>query len=461
MSKPSYGYSNSQQLNHQRSNNHLPVGLREQAVVSRGLLRWQQLTIAEQYVAALVLTIPVFWLLGIWKFFMAIAGFTPLVYETWQNGRIPPLKRPSLPVVSLLAYGLFRLSTEVYYAVYIADVLPSPNFVIWIFSSWLAPAVLLWYIQSNKIRVRIKVVVWSCSVIILLMALFFLVINFGWNQAPYNPPRSLYGLLTGKSTTYIPGAGNTNYLIPYFSTDESFLPGLVRYLYFFQGPEALALFLSFVSLTALDIKERWWAIALIALCFFLLLTSGTRSVLSSLPIVFLIYYANVFTKKVGTWATSGLIAIACFFLLSVPPIAQPLLNTALDTSTTIANTRADSTEVRSEIYRRTWQEIVNGSYPEYLFGHFGPTETVLPGYAPSTIGSHSFYLGTLLFRSGLIGTSFFVLYWFSLIFFILNAEHRAPSSSLAILTLFTITFCVMEIELPVIPVATLCATLKK
>lgn len=441
-------------------NNRLPVNPREKALVSRGLLRWQLLTQAEQYVAALILTIPVFWLLGIWKFFMAIAGFTPVVYDAWKNGGVR-LKRPSLPVVSLLAYGFCRMSTEVYYAVYIADSLPSPNFMIWVFSGTLAPALLLWYIQSHKIRVRIKVVAWSCSVIIGLMILFFLIINFAWHQAPYNPPRSLYGLLTGKSTVFIPGAGNANYLIPYFSTDESFLPGLVRYLYFFQGPEALALFLGFVSLIALDLKERLWAITLVTFCSFLLLTSGTRSVAGSLPLVYLVYYASIFFKKFGVWAVSGLIAIACFLLLSVPPITHVLINTTSETSTSIANTRADSTEVRNEIYRRTWEEVVDGTYLEYLFGHFGPTETVLPGYAPAQIGSHSFYLGSLLFNSGLVGSSFFLLYWFSLIFFVLSAGRKVPSSSLAILTLFTLTFCVMEIELPVMPVATLCATLRK
>ncbi|NEO61468.1 MAG: O-antigen ligase domain-containing protein, partial [Moorea sp. SIO4G2] len=280
-------------------------------------------------------------------------------------------------------------------------------------NKWISIGIFLWYIQTHKIRIRLEVVAWAFSVVILLMFVFWLVIYFGWNQGDYIPPRSLYGLLTGKSPTYVPGAGNSNYLLPYFPTDES-LPGFVRYVYFFPGPEALALVVSFVSLVALDLKHRLWSLLLLVVSIFLLLTSGTRSAMLVLPLVFSLRYLLTVGSAFGPWFLSGLIAIVSFTTLSLPPVTNVMLNTVTGTAEAAGSARADSTEIRGEIYKRTWESILNASDGTLLLGHVMTGETVLPGYAPAMVGSHSFLLGTLLYRSGLLGSTIFLTYWISL-----------------------------------------------
>ncbi|MEO1378545.1 MAG: O-antigen ligase domain-containing protein, partial [Cyanobacteria bacterium J06635_10] len=317
---------------------------------------------------------------------------------------------------------------------------------------------LLWYIQDRKIRIRISVVFWSFSVVTAIMLLMWGVIYFGLNQADYLPPRSIYGLLTGKGSIYQPGDGNSNYLMPYFPTDES-IGGLVRYLYFFSGPEALALVMAFVSLLSLDIKNRLWSFILLFGSVFLLLTSGTRSVWVSLPIVLVLRYLLTNGKIFGPAFVCGLFAIISFASLSVPVISNTVIDKVMNTAEATANARADSTEVRSEIYRLTMKSIENASHSQLVFGHVVNGEGVLPGYKPAKVGTHSFILGSLLYRGGLLGTGFFLTFWISLLLWLYKTRYGRPSC-LFIFVLFTLTFITMELEMPVLPITLLCVMLR-
>lgn len=422
------------------------------------MLRWTALTRTEQVVTALITLIPLWWLLG-WKhnFFLLAIGL--IGYDYWRNKKIR-LAAPSLSVVTLFIFCLYTLISRYFYEIYDGDSL-SPNAILSALNSFAGPAGILWYIESHKIRIRWQVVAWSFSVVAVQMLLFWLVIYFGWGQDNYSPPRSLYGLLTNKPRTYVPGAGNSNYLIPYFATDESLIPGLVRYIYFFPGPESLALVAGFITVLALDIKNKLWSSSLFVAACFILLTSGTRSVLVTLPLVFAARAFLTVGKTFGIWFLCALIATISFASLSVPPVTNALFDTFIDTADVVNRTRADSTEVRSDIYRGTIDGILTGTNRQFWLGRVSTGDTVLPGYDPARIGSHSFWLGTLLYRSGAFGTLIFLVFWMSLVWSIYQERSSKPAVCLLALLIFTLTFMVMEIEMPVMPLVLLCVVMRQ
>ena len=422
----------------------------------RGIfLRWNALTLPEKVTGTLIILTPLWWLLG-WKYFLLLLAISLMGYEFYRTGKLR-WQRPSLSTGAAIAFGTYLLITNYFYNAYHLENL-APSSVMFFLDTWISSGIILWYLQSKNIRVRWQVVAWTFSVVIALMLLFWLVIYFGWHQTHYAYPRSLYGFLTGKSVNYVPGAGNSNYLIPYIPNDES-LPGLVRYVYFFPGPETSALLVAFVSLLALDIKNRFWSLLLFFTSIFLLLTTGTRSVWIALPVVLLVRYLLIAGKRLGIVFICGLIAIASFLTLSIPPVSNLVFSSLTDTAEATSNFREDSTEDRGEIYRRTIEAIVDSSNATFLFGHIKRGETVVKGYAPAKVGSHSFYLGALLYRSGLVGTVIFLTYWISLILWLYNRRTDRPLSVLLVFLLFSLTFCVIEIELSIMSLSLLCVTL--
>ncbi|MGF1522025.1 MAG: hypothetical protein ACFBSF_06870 [Leptolyngbyaceae cyanobacterium] len=421
-------------------------------------LRWQALTQSERVVTLLITLIPLWWLLG-WKHVFILIAMSVLAYDVRQYGKVR-LRRPSLSVIALLVFCLYTLLSQYFHSAYQNGSL-SPNAILSPLNTYAGPAVILWYLQSHKIRIRWQVVAWSFAVVALLMVLFWGVIYFGWHQAHYAPPRSLYGVLTGKSKTYVPGAGNSNYLIPYFSTDESFIPGFVRYVYFFPGPESLALIAGFISLLALDIKSKKWSILLFLTAIFILLTSGTRSVALILPLALIVRGLFTTRQAFGLWFLCALLATLSFTTLSVPSITNQLLETFTSTVEVAGEARADSTAVRGDIYQGTLDGILQSSNRQFLFGYVTTGETVLPGYDPARIGSHSFWLGTLLYRSGVVGTLIFIIFWISLIGYVY--QHASDKPIVCRLMFIMLTFClvVMEIEMPVMAMALLCVAIYK
>ena len=418
-------------------------------------IHWAKLTFAEKVVCANIILIPLWWMWG-WRLYFVFLVAGIVIYE-WYNNKEIRLSRPSTAAIGIIGYGLSVLIVRYFYAemeglpLNFHTVMSPINNVIFFGLS-------LWYVQDRKIRIRLSAVCWAFTVLIATMLVTWVVIYFGLKQANYIAPHSIYGVLTGKSGEFTPGDGNSNYLMPYFPTDES-IGGMVRYVYFFTGPEALALVMGFVCLLSLDIKNRFWSIFLLLGSVFLLLTSGTRSVWLSLPIVLGLRYLFTAGKIFGPAFVCGLLAIISLSM-SVPVITNAVADNLMNTAEKTANQRADSTEVRGEIYRLTIKGIENADNSQIIFGHVFNGEGVLPGYKPAQVGTHSFILGTLLYRGGLLGTMPFVIFWFSLLRWLYKTRYDRPSC-LFVFVLFSLTFVTMELEMPVLPITLLCIMLRK
>ena len=199
-------------------------------------IRWGKLTLAEKVVCGNIILIPLWWMWG-WRFYFIFLVAGIVIYEWWNNKEIR-ISRPSTAAVGIITYGLYVLIVRYFYAemeglpLNFHTIMSPINNVIFFGLS-------LWYVQDRKIRIRLSAVCWAFTVLIATMLVTWVVIYFGLNQRDYVAPLSIYGVLTGKSGEFTPGDGNSNYLMPYFPTDES-IGGMVRFLYFFTGPEALA-----------------------------------------------------------------------------------------------------------------------------------------------------------------------------------------------------------------------------
>ena len=380
-------------------------------------------------------------------------------YEIKQKGGLS-LDSPSWTVGWALAFGFYTVIVGYFYLTS-NNISFSPRQILGAVESWIAPGFLLWYIQSKGLKVRLQVVAWAFSVIVALMLVVFLVSVLVFQQADYVPLRSIFGFITGKSTEFEHGLGNSNYLIPYFAKDESFIPGLVRYVFFFHGPESLALTSGFVALLALDLKNRTWSLGLFAAAYFVSLLSGTRSVFVSLILVVVLRYVITAGKTFGVALIMTLLASISFATFTLPVTSNLVFDTVDRAVQGVNEARADSSQGRGEIYTETWQRVVNAPDVELMFGHVIPGETVTPTYEPAKIGTHSFYLSSLLYRGGVFGTLIFIGYWGTLCWRFCQNQHRQPLCCLLALVLFSLTFCVMELERPVMPLILLCSMLEQ
>ena len=419
------------------------------------LIRWNNLTLAEKVVCTNIILIPLWWMWG-WRFYFIFLVAGIVIYE-WYTNKELRVSRPSIAAFSIITYGLYVLTVRYFYGE-IEGLRLNFNTVIAPLNNVVFFGLSLWYVQDRKIRIRISAVCWSVTVLIVTMLMTWAIIYFGLNQRDYVTPLSIYGVLTGKSGEFTPGDGNSNFLMPYFPQDES-IGGMVRYLYFFPGPEALALAMGFVCLLSLDIKNRYWSIFLLLSSIFLLITSGTRSVWVSLPIVLGLRYLFVAGKVFSPAFVCGLLAVISLSTLSVPAISNTVIDSLMDTADKTANARADSTKVRSEIYRLTIKDLENASNSKFIFGHVVNGRGILPGYKPAEVGTHSFILGTLLYRGGLLGTIFFLTFWVSILWGLFRTRYDRPSC-LFVFVLFSLTFVTMEIEMPVLPISLLCIMLR-
>ncbi|MBC8122372.1 MAG: O-antigen ligase family protein [Gemmatimonadaceae bacterium] len=423
----------------------------EESLYSGIWLRWSALSEAERVVCAGFALLPVWWVLG-WSSLLLFLALGIVAWDVRRHGSVQ-LGRPGPAVIAAAAFGFYVL---------VSVMLRTPKLNVGpIFSTittWTSFAFLLWYIESNRIRVRPRVVAWACGAAVVQMLLFWLVVHFVFHEPYFSPPRSLIGLVTDRGERYIRGAGNRNYLIPYWVGDKGFA-GLVRFSFFFHGPEAFATVAGFMALLALDLKRRLWSVLLFSACVFLLLLSGTRSVWLAFPAVLAARYLLTYGRAWGAAALLGLLAVASFAVLSVPPLTDALLNASTGTVEAAGSFRADSTELRAKIYRRTLERFDE----EPLFGHGVPGPNVVPGFKYDTVygpGTHSFLLGTLLYRNGLVGTGIFVIFWASLILSFTRAGPAKPLCCLLAPLLFTLTFCVMELEsVVVLPLLLVCAVL--
>lgn len=401
-------------------------------------MRWSALTIPERVVCVNIILLPVWWFVGLYRFMPALMLLGIAFYEIQQYGSLR-LRRPTWSVLGLLAFSSYRLFGGVFHDLATGGTLSpsaSGRFILF----WYGIALLLWYIQSNNIKVRLEAAAWACSVLVLQMLGFWVVGQFILGGGHYNYPPTLFARLTGSgSGGYEPGEGLGNFLIPYRPQDISFA-NLVRWSFFFVIPENLALASGFIILLSLDIKNRYWSMLLLAASVLLLLLSGTRSGWLAVPIVIGFRYLFTFSRAWGYALPLALAAMLSFATLSVPPVTNAILDSYTSKSEDVGKVRADSTQVRGKIYEETLRGIPNKLY----FGHWIAGPSVLPGFELGRVGTHSFILGTLLYRHGLAGTFLFLSFWLSLFAWLYKTREGRPLSGYGLLIFYSLVSPVME-----------------
>ncbi len=298
------------------------------------LIRWSCLTTPEKVVCANIVLLPVWWLVGIINYLLLSLSLWIVLYEWLRYGRLS-LKRPSLAVITLFAFYAYEsidalfVFLDAYPSIDIpSDSVVSLNNVVKSVFQFSIPF-LVWYIQSNNTKVRLEVVAWACSVSVIQMLLGWLIFQFAFPGWIDNPPRNLYAILTGKSN-FTPGdvEGWTNYLAFY---DED------RVRFFFGHYQAAAAYLGFVSLIAIDLKNRLWSCLLVATSFFLLILIGSRSVWLALPVALSIRLFLTLVKWRLTALVFAFLAIFSFATLSLTPVTEMIFATFTDTASTVAD----------------------------------------------------------------------------------------------------------------------------
>jgi hypothetical protein len=430
----------------------------EQPLLTGLRLRWQVMTNAERVVCLGIVLTPLWWLWG-WNYLILCLAIGIAIYSHQSQGGLQ-LNRPEAHVCLLWLSGTYALIQQFFYGSITGIPVLDPRSILLSISNVFGAGFILWYVQDRRIAVRPQVVFWSISVLILQIFCLWAVIFFVKGQSFYLPTRSILGTLTGKGEVFVPGMGNTNFLLPYLPEDQS-IAGFVRYVFFFHGPESSALAMGFIALTALDIQQRYWKWTLLGFAIFFLLLTGTRSVWISLPVVVVLRSLMVAGRGWGAWVVCALIACMSFTTLSLPFVTNSISEMSQSTASNTANFRGDSTEVRGMIYRRTWEEFTEASEITMLLGHVETGEGVAPGYAPAVVGSHSFYLGSLLYRRGIVGSIIFLAYWSYLIQWFFKTRRGRPLGSILVFALFSLTFVVMEMESIVTPLIMLCATMRQ
>jgi O-Antigen ligase len=365
-------------------------------VLQGSWLAWKNLNWAERYIATVIVLMPLWWVIGL-NYCMGLLALGLVVSDGLQRRNVW-LGFP-LAAVALFTFGLYSTINSLLYT---TDFRPSS--LIGPFNIWIAPALLLWSVQSNNIRVRLEVVAWAFSVSLIQMLLLWTFFHFLLGEPNFSPPRALVSLLVDRGEQFIPGAGNDNYLILY-DPREAGIWGLKRYGSFFGLNVVTAVIYSCAALMALDVSKKRWSTLLFVGCCFLVLLSQTRTMWIVLPTIVLFrYFLLAGIKKRALLC--GLLAMLSFAMFAVPPLTDGLVAKVSDSTTALYTFRKDSSEGRDKIYTRTLERLPE----EWLFGHGVNGPTVLPGYDPARIGSHSFLLGGLLYKQGLVGTAFFTLF---------------------------------------------------
>lgn len=417
-------------------------------------LRWSALSTAERLVCAIIVLMPFWWALGLIPYMIECVAAGIFLYKWWCYGEVRLKKRPSFAVFALFAFYTYQFLAALLLFLNVhplaelsVDALRNPIGPIDLFEYLLSAfslPYLVWHIQSNDIRVRLEVVAWACSVSVAQMLAVWLVVHFVFSNAPYNPPRTLWGMLTGKPSNYYRGiGGNSNYLTLYWPTDKAF-GGLPRHYSFFHHAETFAQFVGVVGILALDIKNRLWSLLLLLACVFLIGVSGTRSIWIAFPVVAFIRFYFSTSKIGGRWFLFALTAMMSFLILSTPPITNLVFNTYTDTATSISDFRANSTTSRAAIYTGSLEATIDNPL-NFIFGHVTPGETVytITAGAGPRLGTHSFIMGSLLYQGGLVGTGLFMAFWVSLAMWLYRTRVGRSACSLLILLLFSLAFITM------------------
>ena len=416
-------------------------------------LRWSALTLTEKVVCANIVLLPVWWYVGLTSYMLLFLSLGIVFYEWRHYGRVR-LKRPSWAVIALFAFYAYgyvdtvMLSLDAYPSIDIPpDLELNPNSSIKSLFPFAVPF-LVWYIQSNNARVRLEVVAWAGSVSVIQMLLGWLIFQFAFPGWIDHPPRTLYAILTGKKS-FTPGdvGGWGNYLAFY---DED------RVRFFFNHYQATAGFLGFVSLIAVELKNRLWSCLLLAGCIFAIILIGSRSVWLALPAALSIRFFLTLVKLRLTALVFALLAIFSFASLSLTPVTNMMFATYTDTASAVANARAGSTESRSKTYRATLKRIPD----KPIFGHKVEGEPATEGPTVwaegARIGSHSFILGSLLYQKGFLGMGMFATFWVSLLVWFYETRRGRPMCWFPILALFSLQSAVTILQFSMITGTLLC-----
>ncbi|MEM1393716.1 MAG: O-antigen ligase family protein [Cyanobacteria bacterium P01_D01_bin.116] len=401
-------------------------------------IRWNNLTLAEKVVCANLVLIPAWWVIGVYRFMAAFICLAIAGYEKLNYGEIR-LKKPSFNVIALFVFSSYRLIGSIIFELSTNRKINITEDIRYILF-WYGLIALLWYVQSHNIRVRLEVVAWAFSLLVIQMLVFWVVGEIILGGRDYIYPRTIFSLLARNAEgNYQHGAGLSNYLIPYLPYHTSIF-GLKRWSFFFIIPEILALVVAYINLVSLDIKNRLWSILLFTASFFLVLVSGTRSVWLFLPIILILRYTFTFGKIRGYALPLALFAIISFTTLSFPNITNSILEIYNSQIQIVGEVRADSTEVRSEIYKETLKAIPD----KPIFGHWVGGPTVLPGFELGRVGSHSFILGTLIYHIGIVGALMFLAFWVSFAAWLYKTRKGRPLSVFCLLIMYTLLSTVME-----------------
>jgi len=434
----------------------------DQRLFSGAWIRWSALNTTERFLCANIALLPVWWAIGFAHSYLLLFTVIGVVFHELRcYGRLH-LERPNWVVISSFAFYAYSFIDQflVYFDAHPSVDLPPDfesyeltlNYLIKTLFEFSFPF-LVWYIQSNKLRIRLEVLVWALSVSIIQILVFWLVVQFVFPSSFEHPPRSLYGFLKGvpvAQSSAINGGGPSNYLL---FIEEG------RFRFFFGHNQACVAWLGFVALLALDIKKRYWSFLLVLACIFLLSLTATRSIWLTFPTALLVRSFLVSGKARGPWLPFALFAVVSFTALSLPPVTNLLLNTSQDTATAIGNFRAGSTDARAQVYKETLEQIQDKPFFGYKVE--GPDIIKAGGSAGPQLGSHSFILGELLYKRGLIGTGLFMTFWTLLLLWFYDTRSGRPLSWFPVLVLISLQWFVTGFQPTAQMAILMCMMLRK
>ena len=406
-------------------------------ISEKGWICWRALTTTEKVVCLNITCIPLWWVSGLYQYWPGILCAGIAYHEISRHGKIR-LRPPNFMVAALLCFCVYQCAGLLLFSM--ATKLVSVTAMIRTCMFWFPPALILWYAQSHRIRIRLEIVAWGCTVLALEMVLFWIVGQVILGGGAYDPPRSLFSIVSGNASgSYASGKGLANYLIPY-STEDSAILGSARWSFFFVIPELAAVVSAFIALVALDIPNRKWSVGLFVLGAFLVLMAGTRSVWLSLPMIMTLRYSFVWGRARGYLLPFVIVAIGSFVLLATPSVTSALLDFYNQASETVSSYRGLSTDIRGEIYSVTLEQIPN----RLFLGHWIRGESLLSGSELARVGSHSFLISSLMYRLGLAGTLLFVSFWVALAIDLIRARASRPLFGLCVVLLYTLLSIPME-----------------
>lgn len=408
------------------------------------ILRWRALSTAEQVICSLIVLIPLWWVLGLIPYLIFCVAAGVVLHERIYQKKIR-LRRPTLAVLCLTSFYLYSSGATLYRYFHFdpasldsltsaADLAQKPLKFIDLIESLLQLSFpfLLWYCQSHNIRIRMNVLAWALSVVVLEMLAVCLFCHFVLGNPFYDAPQTLWAILKGKSGGYNRSGefDKTNFLLLYWPTEKS-IGAFPRFYGFFNEPQAFAKFMAVSGLIAFSLRNRLWKFIGLAICIFLIGVSGSRSIWLSFPVAVLIGTVLKTRRLGGVYFTLALLAGLSFMLLCMPPVTNLVMDTTSNTASFVSDFRENSTENRASLYQGAIEAALDN-----------PTNFLLGHPENSWFATHSFILGELLYRRGLVGAGLFLSFDITFLLWLKGKGTSTPLCSFLILLLLNLSFVV-------------------